>query len=115
MLSDINSNFGMDGAEFEVFGVDAFMNLWQNLFRTSPLSDRFEYIPMGIAIEKFLQEPPSPQGADQIFMLIQQAQQYYIPNVKLDLSRSRVLVENSELGNYLIMLVIDGDNLQFYI
>lgn len=115
MLTDINSDFGMGDAPFVVVGVSALLNFIKNLFRTSVGSDRFVYIPMGLDIERTLQEPPSPEGANIIFMIIQNAVQQYLDNVTLDLSRSHVIAVNNEHGSYEILIVLNEDTIHFYI
>lgn len=114
MLSDFNSDFGINGAPFEVTNEEAMMNILKNLFRQVPKSDRYEYILKGLNLERLLKEPPTAGGADTLFLIISEGFRNEFPNVSLDTSASSVQ-PNGDMGVYDIILVVDGSRVSFSI
>lgn len=114
MLTDINSDFGLEGQPFEVFGDAAIMNWLKNLFRHTPGSDRYEYIHSGLDLERFIKEPSSLVGADRIFLMITETLRYNLPQLQLDTSRSRV-TPNLQSGDYDVLLYINNSAFEFSI
>lgn len=111
MLFDINSDFGVNGAPFIVYGQDAIRNMVNNLLRKSPMSDRFEYILEGIELESLLKEP-SDANATMIYMIIIEGLRYNMPALKLNLSQSSVIL-NRDTAEYDVTLSIDDQNVSF--
>lgn len=114
MLTDINSDFGMNGQPFEVVNDLALMNIIKNLFRQVPKSDRYEYILKGLNLERLLKDPPSVGGADTLFLMVTELIRNELPNITHDTSRSSV-TPNMDLGEYDIVLVLNGSNVSFSI
>jgi hypothetical protein len=113
MLSDLNSDFGLNNAPLVVTGLAAAANLIKNVFRTSPFSDRFDYIEMGLALEKTLKEPATAVGAKAVFMIIDQCLSYNLPNINLDVKNS-VVVANPLTGEYEVTIaLVTGESITF--
>ena len=115
MLRDLNSDFGMDGSlntSLEVTGIEALVNMLKNLFRSSTNTDRFEYIEVGVDLEKLLQEPATSAGAEAVFLIIINALAFNMPQITLDTSRSSVTA-NSMMGEYDVQLVLNNQAVSF--
>lgn len=115
MLTDLNSDFGMDGslnASLEVSGIEALVNMLKNLFRSSTNTDRFEYIDSGVDLEKLLHEPPTEAGADAVFLIIINALSYNMPQITLNTSRSSV-TPNQAMGEYDVELILNNQAVSF--
>lgn len=115
MLRDLNSDFGMGGSintDFEVEGLEALVNMLKNLFRSSTNTDRFDYIDVGVDLEKLLQEPPSSAGADAVFLIIINALAFNMPQITLDTSKSTV-TPNMPMGEYDVQLVLNNQAVSF--
>lgn len=114
MLTDINSDFGIDGQPFEVYGDDAIMNWLKNVFRRTPGSDRYEYITSGLDFERLLKEPPSDIRAREILLMVMDTLRYNLPQLKISVQQSRVLA-NVDTGEYDVSLYINNTNFEFSI
>lgn len=117
MLWDFNSDLGLEGntsSEFELTGIEAVVNMLKNLFRSTTNTDRFEYIPVGLDIDRLLQEPPTDAGADALYLIVINSLAFNMPQVTLDTARSSV-TPNLTLGEYDVGLVLNGEFVQFSI
>lgn len=117
MLWDFNSDLGLEGntsSEIELTGIEAAVNMLKNLFRSSTNVDRFEYIPVGMDIDRLLQEPPTDAGADALYLIVINSLAYNMPQITLDTSKSTV-VANTTMGEYDVSLVLNGESIQFTI
>ena len=117
MLQDFNSDFGMGGASnnsLVVVGIEALVNMLKNLFRSNTNADRFEYIDVGMDLDRLLQEPPSNAGAEAIFLIIINSLAANMPQITLDSSRSSV-TPNGMMGEYDVELVLNNQAVSFSI
>lgn len=115
MLTDYNSDFGINNAPLIVTNIEAVGNLIKNVLRTPVGADRYEYIDMGLELENTLKEPSTAIGAKTVFMFIEQCLRYNLPNIQLDTRRTKV-TPNFSTGEYDVLIVLTtGEDITFSI
>lgn len=98
IIRDVNTQFGEDSNPELLVGTKAIQNMLLNLFATPYGSERFQPT-LGVHTEFYLQEPIGDATTSDILLDYFEAIKKEIPQIKLDLARSKVY-PNYDLPGY---------------
>lgn len=117
IIRDVNTSFGVNNDPEIVSGNTAIQNMLLNLLSTPYGAERFQPT-LGVHTEFYLQEPMSPGTAQDLLLDYFEAIKKEIPQIKLDLARSKVYPDNDLPGydvelHYTVLLTNMTGILQF--